>query len=192
MANIAVLVDTDVEQMQWRQLQHALDAHGHRLELIAARHLLVRGRIDGQPSDHWQADLLLKDARVFDYDALVMIGGLMNAEFLRTNLEVQQFVRAFFRANKPTAVMCHAPWVLVSCGLVRGRTMTAHPAIKDDLTNAGAQVVNQAVCVDHDLISSRTLEDMPAFVAQIHEVIVGHDHLHHRPPNFQSLEQRAS
>jgi len=90
-------------------------------------------------------------------------GGAMNADALRMVPEVQQFLRAFQSAGKPMAVICHAPWELVSAGLVKGRTLTSYHTIQDDLRNAGAHWVDQDVVVDGNWVTSRQPSDLPAF-----------------------------
>jgi protease I len=84
-----------------------------------------------------------------------------------------QFVRAFFETGKPVAAICHGPWTLIDAGVVRGRTLTSWPSLKTDLTNAGAVWVDQEVCVDHGLVSSRKPADIPAFNRKMIEEFAG-------------------
>ncbi len=90
-------------------------------------------------------------------------GGLMNPDSLRSSDEALEFVRHFFREGKPVAAICHAPWVLIDAGVIRGRTVTSWPAIKTDVRNAGANWVDQEVVVDNGLVTSRKPDDIPAF-----------------------------
>jgi protease I len=108
-------------------------------------------------------DLTLADANPQDFDALMIPGGLMNPDALRTSEDALEFVRHFFRGGKPVAAICHAPWVLIDAGVVRGRTLTSWPAIKTDVRNAGGNWVDQEVVVDNGLVTSRKPDDIPAF-----------------------------
>jgi protease I len=90
-------------------------------------------------------------------------GGLMDPDALRSTEEALEFVRHFFREGKPVAAICHAPWVLIDAGVVRGRTLTSWPAIKNDVRNAGGTWVDDEVVVDNGLVTSRKPDDIPAF-----------------------------
>lgn len=87
----------------------------------------------------------------------------MNPDKMRRNPHAQAFVRAFFDARKPVAVICHAPWMLIDAGVVGGRTLTSYHTLQMDLKNAGANWVDQEVVVDNGLVSSRKPDDIPAF-----------------------------
>lgn len=116
-------------------------------------------------------DLLIKDAKSKDYDALVLPGGLGNPDTLRTESAVKSLVRNFADEGKVIAAICHAPWVLISAGIVEGREMTSYPSIQDDLRNAGANWVDKEVAVSNGIITSRSPEDLEAFNAKIVEEI---------------------
>ena len=96
-------------------------------------------------------------------DALVLPGGVANPDQLRMLPRAVQFVRDFFDAGKPVAVICHGPWTLIEAGIVRGRTLTSWPSLKTDLVNAGANWEDKEVVVDNNLVSSRKPADLPAF-----------------------------
>jgi protease I len=108
-------------------------------------------------------DIPVSDAKAAEFDALMIPGGLMNPDTLRSTPEALEFVRAFFRAGKPVAAICHAPWVLIDAGVVRGRKLTSWPAIQTDVRNAGGQWVDEEVVVDNGLVTSRKPDDIPAF-----------------------------
>ncbi len=108
-------------------------------------------------------DLTLDEAKPEDFDALMVPGGLMNPDTLRSTEEALDFVRHFFRHGKPVAAICHAPWVLIDAGVIRGRTLTSWPAIKTDVRNAGGNWVDNEVVVDNGLVTSRKPDDIPAF-----------------------------
>ena len=113
--------------------------------------------------DKFDVDLTLDDANPEDFDALMIPGGLMNPDELRSTPKATEFARHFFDSSKPVAAICHGPWVLIDAGVVRGRTMTSWPAIQTDLKNAGATWVDEEVVVDNGLVTSRKPDDIPAF-----------------------------
>jgi protease I len=113
--------------------------------------------------DKFDVDIALDAARPEDFDALLIPGGLMNPDQLRSTPEALDFTRHFFEEGKPVAAICHGPWVLIDAGVVRGRTLTSWPAIKTDVRNAGGNWVNEEVVVDNGLVTSRKPDDIPAF-----------------------------
>src|SRR6185503_672383 len=114
-----------------------------------------------------------EQADAADYDALLLPGGVANPDQLRAMPKAVQFVRSFFETGKPVAAICHGPWTLIDAGVVRGRTLTSWPSLKTDLINAGAMWVDQEVCVDHGLVSSRKPADIPAFNQRMIEQFAG-------------------
>lgn len=107
-----------------------------------------------------------------DYDAVIIPGGVVNADHLRMDRAAQEFVQAISDAGKPVAAICHGPWLLVSSGLVEDRTLTSYPTLQDDITNAGGVWVNQEVVTDKNLITSRNPDDLPAFIQAIYDALV--------------------
>lgn len=87
----------------------------------------------------------------------------MNPDKLRINPKAVAFVKAFFDAQKPVAVICHGPWTLIDAGVVQGRRMTSYPSLRTDLKNAGADWLDEEVVVDQNLVSSRKPDDIPGF-----------------------------
>jgi protease I len=108
-------------------------------------------------------DRTLDEARPEEYDALQLPGGCLNADSLRMLPKVQQFVKAFEEDGKPMAVICHAPWILVSAGIVSGRTLTSYHTIQDDIRNAGGHWEDREVVEHGNLVTSRQPSDLPAF-----------------------------
>jgi protease I len=106
----------------------------------------------------------LADAKPEEYDALLLPGGALNADQMRVLPEVQLFARHFNEVGKPMAVICHAPWILVSADLVEGRTLTSYHTIQDDVRNAGGHWVDQEVVEDGNWVTSRQPSDIPAFI----------------------------
>ncbi len=127
------------------------------------------GQVEGKKGHTQGVDLTSGDAKPGEYDAIVLPGGVVNADHLRMDADAVAFTKAFFDAGKPVAVICHGGWILTDADVLRGRTMTSYPSLKTDLTNAGATWVDQEVVVEDGLISSRTPDDLPAFNARLLE-----------------------
>jgi protease I len=141
----------------------ALDEAGAKTTVVSLKPGKIQGMNHADKGETVAVDLTLNDAKPQDFDALMIPGGLMNPDSLRSSEEAVEFVRHFFREGKPVAAICHAPWVLIDAGVVRARTVTSWPAIKTDLRNAGASWVDQEVVVDNGLVTSRKPDDIPAF-----------------------------
>jgi len=122
---------------------------------------------DIEPADTFTADKTAGQASAEDYDALILPGGTVNADRLRMDADVLDFVRQIFDAGKPVGAICHGPWTLVEADLVKGRTLTSYPSLRTDIRNAGGKVVDQEVVTDQGLVSSRNPDDLPAFCAAI-------------------------
>ena len=122
---------------------------------------------DLNPAATYPVDRLLAAADATDYAALVLPGGTVNADTLRTSVAAQNLVRAFVEQRKPIAAICHAPWTLIEADVVAGKTTTSYPSLATDLRNARAEWVDQEVVVDDSqdwtLITSRNPGDLPAF-----------------------------
>ena len=113
--------------------------------------------------DPVKVDLTLDEAEAADFDALLLPGGQMNPDKLRMEPKAVQIAKEFVAAGKPVAAICHGPWLLVEADVVEGKTVTSWPSIRTDLKNAGANVVDQEVAQDGNLITSRKPDDIPAF-----------------------------
>lgn len=131
--------------------------------------------IKGWQGDDWgsdvPADLNLADAKVDDYDAIVLPGGQINPDLLRVNEDAIALIRAFHDHGKVIAAICHAPWLLIEAGVIAGRKATSYGSIKTDVKNAGAHWEDSEVVTDKGIITSRSPDDLPAFVAKIVEEI---------------------
>ncbi|MGN6725362.1 MAG: type 1 glutamine amidotransferase domain-containing protein [Tepidisphaeraceae bacterium] len=160
---IAILVDNGFEQVELTEPRKALQDAGAKTVLISPTEGRVQGFNHDDPADKLPVDLVLKQAKADDYDALVLPGGVANPDKLRMNTAAVAFVKAFVDAGKPIAAICHGPWTLIEAGAVKGRKMTSWPSLKTDLKNAGANWVDQEVVVDHGLVTSRKPDDIPAF-----------------------------
>ena len=129
------------------------------------------GEITGKNGHAQPVDLAVASASADDFDALVLPGGVVNADHLRMDRDSIDFARAFFDQHKPVGVICHGAWILIEAGVVDGRTLTSYPSLTTDLRNAGANWVDEEVVVDAGLVSSRTPDDLPAFCAKVVEEI---------------------
>jgi protease I len=160
---IAILVDDLFEQAELAEPKKALEATGATVHIVSTKGPKVSGMKHHDKGDSFDVDVSLARARPDDYDGLVLPGGVVNADNLRTDTAAQAFAKAFDTAGKPIAVVCHGPWLLVSAGLVAGRTLTSWPSLQDDLRNAGATWVDREVVCDGNWTSSRKPADLPAF-----------------------------
>ncbi|GAA2887212.1 type 1 glutamine amidotransferase domain-containing protein [Microbacterium esteraromaticum] len=129
------------------------------------------GRITGKNGHEQAVELTSDAASADDFDALVLPGGVVNADHLRMDRASIDLARAFFEQHKPVGVICHGAWILIEAGVVDGRTLTSYPSLTTDLRNAGANWVDEEVVVDAGLVSSRTPDDLPAFCAKVVEEI---------------------
>jgi len=167
---IAILAADGVEQVELEQPRDAVRQAGAATELLS----IDTGEIqamqgDITPADTFAVDKRVADAKVEDYDGLILPGGVANPDTLRAEPAVIEFLQAYFKTGKPVGVICHGPWTLVEADLVRGRTLTSYPSIRTDIRNAGGTVVDEEVVVDEGLVSSRNPDDLPAFCAKIVE-----------------------
>jgi protease I len=161
---IAVLATDYFEEAELTEPVKALKDAGAQVEIIAPKSGEIKGLKHVEPGQAVKVDKTLDEANPADYDALVLPGGAVNADKLRTVQTARDFVSKMMdEMGKPTAVICHAPWLLVSAGLARGRKLTSYFTIQDDMRNAGADWTDEEVVVDGNLITSRQPDDIPAF-----------------------------
>ena len=160
---VAILAADGFEQMELTKPRAALDEAGATTTVVSIKPGKIQGMNHADKGDTVAVDRTLDEAKPEDFDALLIPGGLVNPDTLRSSEVALQFVRHFFREGKPVAAICHAPWVLIDAGVIRGRTVTSWPAIKTDVRNAGATWVDQEVVVDNGLVTSRKPDDIPAF-----------------------------
>jgi len=167
---IAVLAGHGFEESELTVPVQRLKEEGATVHIISEQ----SGKIQAMKDDHdWtievDVDKQLSEANANDYHGLLLPGGVINPDTLRKNEEVLSFVKAFFEAGKPVAAICHAPQILISAEVVKGRKLTSIPHISIDLINAGANWVDEEVVVDQGLVTSRSPKDLPAFCDKIVE-----------------------
>src|SRR6476659_10399682 len=161
---LAALAADGFEKVELVVPMKALRAAGAQVEVISLRHGSIRGVNLHEPASRVHVDKTIAEANPADYDALLVPGGFINPDLLRQSAEARAFVRAFDEAGKPIASLCHGPWVLASAGLLRGRTLTSWPGVRDDLVNAGATWLDQPFVRDGNLATSRGPQDLIPFV----------------------------
>ena len=162
--HVAIIVFNYFEQVEMTSPRQALEQAGAQVTLISPNPgPLTAMNHDVDKSDSFKVDMNLDQANVNDFDALMLPGGTVNADNLRMNPKAQNIARQFDRASKPIAAICHAPWLLVSAGLVKGRTLTSWPSLQDDIRNAGGTWVDQQVVQDRNWVTSRSPQDLGAF-----------------------------
>jgi protease I len=160
---VAVLATDGFEESELIEPVNALRDAGARVDIVSQKRDPIQAFKHHDKSIKIDVNKTFDEVSPDDYDAVLLPGGALNADAIRTNPRAQQFVRQMNAAGKPMAAICHAPWLLVSAGLAKGRTLTSWPTIADDLRNAGAQWVDREVVIDENLITSRGPKDIPAF-----------------------------
>ncbi len=164
MAKIAVLLAEDFEDSEYQQPVEALKRDGHQVEVLAtSRSESLTGKRGNVKVD---ADAEISSRKPEDFDALLIPGGY-SPDHLRIDQHAVDFVRRFDKLKRPLAAICHGPQLLIEADITRGRTVTSWPSVRTDLRNAGAVVVDQDVCEDGHLITSRKPDDLPAFSAAL-------------------------
>jgi len=172
---IAFLVaDEGVEEVEMTEPWKAVEQAGGTPELVSPSGGKVQAFNHLDKSKCYDADAGLDAADPSRYDGLVLPGGVANPDFLRGDEDAVAFVKAFFEASKPVAVICHGPWTLVEAGVVNGRTITSWPSLQTDIRNAGGTWVDETVHVDGVLVSSRKPDDLPAFCGRMLEQLAAH------------------
>lgn len=170
---VAILATNGFEESELIDPKKNLENAGAKVEVLSIK----AGEIKGWNHTDWgksvKAERAVKEAKLADYDALVLPGGQMNPDVLRTDADAVKFVKQFVEGGKPVAAICHGPWTLIEAGVVKGRTITSWPSLKTDLKNAGADWVNEEVVQDGNIITSRKPDDIPAFSRTLIEAIAG-------------------
>lgn len=166
---IAVLATDGVEQVELTEPVKALKAAGAEVHVVAPKSGSIQGWNHHDKADQIPVDATLEEADASRYAALVLPGGVINPDALRLEPRAIEFVRAFVQSDRPIAAICHGPWTLIDAGGVKGKRMTSWPSLKMDLTNAGAQWVDESVVTDKGLVTSRNPDDLPAFCPKMVE-----------------------
>jgi protease I len=163
MQRILIIATDGFEQSELIEPRDLLRDAGAEVTIASLKDGAIRGWDQKDWGESVPVDLTIDDVAVDDYDALLLPGGQMNPDILRTERKVIELIRDFDRARKPIAAICHAPWLLAEAGIIEGKSVTGWPSIRTDLANAGAAVVDEEVVVEGNLITSRKPDDIPAF-----------------------------
>lgn len=171
---VAILATDGVEEVELTEPLQALRDAGAQVEVLAPHGGTIQAFKHDTKASALPVDTTLDAADPQRYDALMLPGGALNADAMRMEPKVQSFIVAASGDDKPMAVICHAPWELISAGVARGRTMTSYFTIQDDVRNAGARWLDQEVVVDGNLVTSRKPSDIPAFNREMLALFAAH------------------
>lgn len=175
-AKILILSTNGFEQSELERPLHDLKDKGATVHVATPDGNDIKGWDENDWGGEVKADLALDAVKVEDYDAIVLPGGQINPDILRVNEDAVKLIKDFAEAGKTIAAICHAPWLLIEADLIKGRKATSYSSIATDMKNAGAHWEDSEVVVDNGIITSRSPEDLGAFVAKIVEEIEEGDH----------------
>jgi protease I len=165
--HVAILVTDDFERVELTEPRKALDEAGAKTFIVAPHGGEVQSMDHDVKAERFKVDLTLDETNPDDFDAVLLPGGALNADILRMDKHAREFVRRIDQSDKPIAAICHAPWLLVSAGLIQGRTITSYYTLQDDIRNAGGRWLDTEVVHDRNWVSSRGPRDLPAFTREM-------------------------
>ena len=174
---VAVMATDGFEQSEFKKPIKELRKEGILVDVVSLNKGKIRGWKNRKWGDKFKVDVTIDNAHSANYDMLVLPGGVMNSDSLRTNVQAVKFACEFFEQGKPVAAICKAASILIETGLLKGKQMTSYKSIKTDLINAGANWQDNEVVVDNKLITSRCPKDLPAFCMKIIEEIKKNIHV---------------
>jgi protease I len=164
---VAIIAMDGVEEVELVEPRLALEAAGANTVLVSPTPGAIQMMNHDEKSEKVRVDLLMADALADEFHATLLPGGTLNADKLRMDGKAREFVRRMEAEKKPIAAICHAPWLLVSAGLVRGRRLTSYYTLQDDIRCAGGTWVDSEVVLDENWVTSRQPEDIPVFNRQM-------------------------
>lgn len=170
-AKVVILATDGYERSELRVPYEQLKNKGADVKIASIKDGEIKSWDEKDWGDSIKVDLLAKDVRIEDFDALVLPGGQINPDVLRANDEAMRVVKDFVKSGKVVAAICHAPWLLVEADAVRGREVTSYGSIKTDVKNAGGIWKDEKVVCDKGIVTSRNPDDLDAFVAKIVEEV---------------------
>lgn len=168
---VAILATNGFEESELKSPKEHIEQQGWKADIVSLTSENIKSWADGNWGADYPVDYTLDQVSVDDYDALVLPGGVINPDKLRTDEKALAFVKSFFEQSKPVAAICHGPWTLINAGVVNGREVTSYASIRKDLENAGAIWTDEEVVVDMGLVTSRSPKDLPAFNKKMVEEI---------------------
>jgi protease I len=168
---VAILTESGFEEVELTSPKKALEDAGAEIKIVSPQ----KDKVKAWAHDHWSielpVDVNIEDADPREYDALVIPGGVLNPDKMRSNDKCVEFAQHFLQEGKPVAAICHGPQLLIETGMLEGRNMTSYSSIKTDLMNAGAIWTDREVIVDNGLVTSRSPKDLEAFNKKMIEEI---------------------
>ena len=174
--NVAILVTDDFEQVELTEPRTALEHAGAKTFIVSPKSGQISGFHHDTKGDLFDVDKTFDEVKPSDFDGILLPGGALNADALRMDLHAREFVKFMDQNDRPMAAICHAPWLLISSGCAKGRTLTSYYTIQDDVRNAGGNWVDQEVVRDHNLVTSRSPHDLPAFNPSIVALFAEYKH----------------
>jgi protease I len=168
---IAILATNGFEESELKSPKEHIEAQGWTAEIVSLSTANIKSWKKGNWGSEFPVDKTVDQVTSADYDALVLPGGVINPDKLRTEEKALTFVKGFFDEKKPVAAICHGPWTLINAGVVKGREMTSFKSVRKDLENAGAIWSDAEVVVDMGLVTSRSPQDLPAFNRKLIEEV---------------------
>lgn len=166
---VAIITENGFEEIELTSPKKALEEAGVTVHIISPQ----REKVKAWNHDHWSIELpvdkTLSNADAEDYDMVIIPGGVINPDKMRTDKECIAFVQSFLEAGKPVAAICHGPQLLIETGMIAQRKMTSYQSIKTDLINAGVIWEDSEVVVDNGLVTSRSPRDLDAFNRKVLE-----------------------
>ncbi|WP_447978254.1 type 1 glutamine amidotransferase domain-containing protein [Candidatus Nitrospira bockiana] len=171
---VAILVTDGFEHSELVEPRRALEEAGATTRTVAPHEGRIQGMRHDEKTETVPVDMTLDQADPAQFDAVLLPGGALNADALRVEPRAQAFIRTIHQGGKPIAVICHGPWLLVSAGLVKGRTLTSYHTIQDDIRNAGGRWEDREVVRDGNWVSSRKPSDIPAFTRELLALFAEH------------------
>jgi protease I len=177
---IAILATHGFEESELKSPKEYLEQQGWTAEIVSLESGSIKSWAETDWGPEYKVDKVVSEVSASDYHALVLPGGVINPDKLRGNDQAVAFVKQFFDEKKPVAAICHGPQTLINADVVKGRTLTSYPSIKQDLINAGANWVDKEVVTDNGFVTSRTPADLPAFNKKmVEEIKEGKHELQH-------------
>ncbi len=168
---IAILATDGFEEIELVAPRDAFELAGATTQIVSLKEGKIQGWNHDDKAHTFDVDLTVDNVNLDDFDAMLLPGGVMNPDSLRQNNKAVALVKEFFNAGKVVAAICHGPQILIEANVVRGRKLTSFASIKTDLINAGAEWSDQEVVTDKGLVTSRTPDDIPAFIRKTSEEI---------------------
>jgi protease I len=170
-SRVLIIATDGFEEWELFGPREILQKRGADVALASLKRDPIQATVHDNPGKTIAPDLTVDEAKADDFDALILPGGVRNPDTLRLHGNVIALIRDFARQGKPVAAICHGPWLLVEADLLRGKTATSWPSIRTDLRNAGANVVDQAVVVDGNIVTSRNPDDVEPFSNAVIDLI---------------------